>query len=86
MMSTVQGETLARAASVWSLIDLERMKPVRVTPLMEEKYELYAPFDMVYESRKIPIPDTEDTERTETAAVTIGMEHLDSNHLCENKG
>ena len=59
LMETLEGETLVLANSVWSLMDMERMVPVRAPQDMLDKYTLYEPFAMTYEDRKIALPEGE---------------------------
>ena len=81
LMETTEGETLVKANSVWSLMDMEAMVPVRAPQDMLDKYTLYEPFDMFYADRKIAVPDGGGEA---AAPLTIGMEHLDSNHHVNN--
>ena len=84
MMETADGETLARAASVWSLMDLKNLRPVKPTDLMLEQYKIEEPFDMEYEPRKIPLPETDCSDLIRLAPVKVMPEHLDTNHHVNN--
>jgi len=79
-------ETLAVANSVWSLMDMERMLPVRVPQIMKDKYTVYPKFDMEYTPRKIAVPERGDYDggdlKTRTYLVDENM--LDSNHHVNN--
>lgn len=82
MMESADGERLAEAASVWTLMDLGTMRPVRVLPEMAEKYSLNPPFDMHYEPRKIHLP--ENAVGTAFPVITVQEQHLDTNHHVNN--
>ena len=84
MMRTAEGEMLARAASVWSLMDLKNLRPVRPTDRMIEQYAVADPFDMEYEPRKIPLPETDCPDLIRLAPVRVQPEHLDTSHHVNN--
>ena len=81
MMETLEGERLAVANSVWTLLDMEKMYPVRVPEEITEKYELAPKLDMEYSPRKIAVPK-EGGERKED--VVVRMHHLDTNQHMNN--
>ncbi len=56
MLETQEGERIAEADSVWPLINRTTQKPVRIHPVMLEKYELYERFPMEETQRKIKVP------------------------------
>lgn len=80
-METADGERLAIANSVWSLMDLEKMAPVRVPEKMLEVFGLDRKLDMDYKSRKIAVPKHDGMARDTTVIVPA---HLDSNHHVNN--
>lgn len=75
-----QGEYLAKANSLWTLLDTEKMKPVAPDRDMLEGYVLEERLPMDYAPRKIQIP--QGGERLETIAVK--KHHLDTNHHVNN--
>lgn len=75
-METAEGERLAEAASVWSLMDRESMSPRRIPPEMLERYTLSEPFPMKYASRKIPVPEGEGEKGS---VICVEEYHLDVN-------
>lgn len=84
-METEDGGVLARAASVWSLMDLKNLRPVRPTQKMLDSYVVSDPFEMEYEDRKIRIPSPEETVRKHCLQeIVIEREHLDTNHHVNN--
>ena len=72
-----QAERLAIANSVWSLMDMEKMMPARVTPEHASHYPLEEKLPMEYLDRKIKIP--EGGTVSEAAPVEIHHGHLDTN-------
>lgn len=81
MLETREGERLAEAASVWSLMDMRRMLPVRIPAEILEKYELAPPFPMEYAPRKIALPEHGAGAAGE---IVIRREDLDTNHHVNN--
>ena len=74
------GRLLARANSVWSFFDLDKLRPVRVDEEMKSHYAMDEPLDMPYQSRKMQIPEGGDI----ADRVVIGRSHLDANHHVNN--
>lgn len=83
MMETAEGERLFTAASVWSLFNMETMRPVRIPQKILESYDLAAPFDMEYLPRKIRLPGKEAQEQA-FEPITVERGHLDTNHHVNN--
>lgn len=81
LMLDEQGGVLAKANSVWTLLDMETGKPYRVPPQIAEKYVLEEPLEMKPLGRKIQVPSGGICQ----AAVTVGPEHLDTNHHVNNQ-
>ena len=75
-----EGRKAAWANSVWVLMDMKRMRPVKVPPLLLEKYGSDEPLEMQYAPRKIKEPETGE-EMTPFAVVKT---HLDTNHHVNN--
>lgn len=71
---------MAYANSVWTLMDLNTMKPSRIPPEMEASYILSEKLPMEYAPRKIA--NTEGGEAKEP--VVIRRHHLDTNHHVNN--
>ncbi len=76
-----EGRYLARANSLWSLLDTESGKPRAVPEYMTEKYRLEPRLDMEYAPRKISIPKN----GTSREAVRIRPHHLDMNRHVNNQ-
>ncbi len=76
----LNGETIVKAASVWSLLSTETYLPVRTNELMHEKYVLEEPLEMGPFKRKIPVPEGGE----KMLPITIQNVHLDANHHVNN--
>lgn len=81
MMETRDGERLAVANSVWTLLDMEKMYPVRVPEEIIEKYELAPKLDMEYSPRKIAVPKGGGEIKED---VVVRRHHLDTNRHMNN--
>ncbi len=75
-----QGKYLAKANTMWTLLDTERFRPVHPNELMLEKYVLEEKLDMDYAGRKIMLPK----ESEEQEPITVRKQHLDTNHHVNN--
>lgn len=74
-------ERIAIANSLWVLMDLQKGRPMIVTPEVGEVYGTHEPLPMEYASRKIRIPK----EAGETQPEYVVQEyHLDTNHHVNN--
>ena len=81
MMETADGELLAVAHSVWSLLDMKQMYPMRIPQELIDKYKTEPRLDMEYKPRKIKVPK-EGGEPGET--ITVRPHHLDTNRHMNN--
>lgn len=81
LMETTEGELLACAASVWTLVDTQTMHPVRIPPEILTQYPLEERLDMNYDARKIRLP-----ELTGEALMPLTVQeyHLDTNKHMNN--
>lgn len=79
-MMTEDGEYLAKANSIWSLLDLDRGKPVPVSGEMAQKYGIGEKLDMEYAPRKIVVPEGGVSGET----IVVKQHHLDTNHHVNN--
>jgi acyl-ACP thioesterase len=75
-----QGAYLARANSVWALIDLDTGHPARVTPDVVSGYELEPRQEMADFSRKIHMPG----DNTALESFPVTRNQLDTNHHVNN--
>lgn len=76
-----KGEYIARANSLWSLLDTETGKPIAAPEIMLSAYKLEEKLEMNYAPRKIGIPQGGVTRE----AVVVKKHHLDTNHHVNNQ-
>ena len=79
-LESADGELLARANSVWVMMNMKKMLPVRVDPLMLERYQTEERLPMDYESRHIAIPEGGE----KLTSIKIEAFHLDTNKHVNN--
>lgn len=78
---TNTGEFLVKANSIWTLIDVNRVRPVKATPQMIEGYVIGDKLDMEYTDRKIILDGNHVTG--EPIEITTSM--LDTNQHVNNQ-
>ncbi len=81
-MDTIDGERLAVANSIWTLINFDKEVPCRITPVIAEAYPLGDKLEMDYRDRKIKIPDEGDKISCEE--VLVRKHNLDTNNHVNN--
>ncbi len=81
LLKTKDGEWLAVANSVWSLLDMEKMYPMRIPRELTDKYVTSPRLEMKYSPRKVIAPK-EGGERQED--LVVRMHHLDTNQHMNN--
>ena len=81
MMETQEGERLAAANSVWTLLDMEKMYPIRVPQELLTKYVISPRLEMKYSPRKIAVPKSGGEPMEE---ITVRIHHLDTNRHMNN--
>ena len=74
------GQVLAYANSLWTYLNSENGRPVRVEDEIVSKYRLEPKYDMDYAERKIALPE----EMTAQNAFPVEVYHLDTNHHVNN--
>ena len=79
-MLTEEGEVLAQANSLWTLLNFETMKPTVAPKELIDKYEVEPPLAMEYAGRKIRM----DGEAAKEGAIIVRKQHLDSNYHVNN--
>lgn len=77
-------EIIVMANSIWTFMDMAKMRPAKVDEEFISKYELEEPLPMDYSARKILIPDTSDWKVSERETVKVCEYHLDSNMHVNN--
>lgn len=85
-MDTEEGERLAAANSLWTLIDMKETKPVRVGEEQKKAYPLGERIQMEYLPRKIRLPEeVADQKGTAGAPIVVRESHLDTNGHVNNE-
>lgn len=79
-MKTKEGEVLAYANSIWSLMDLERMMPAKAREDFASIYHLEEKYPMEYAPRKIRVP----ADGMAMEAFAVKSHHLDTNNHVNN--
>lgn len=79
-MKTKGGEMLAKANSIWTLLNFDSMKPALPPADMLEKYPVEPRLDMNYEGRKIAVNEGGACEDS----IVVQRQHLDSNNHVNN--
>ena len=74
------GQPAAWANSVWVLMDMERMRPVKVPQKLLDLYGTDPALDMEYSPRKVAEPETGE----EMDPFPVTRTHLDTNHHVNN--
>lgn len=80
-------EVIVMANSVWTFMDMAKMRPTRVDEEFISKYTLEEPLPMDYSARKILLPavgEAPDWEVAEKEIVKVQEYHLDSNMHVNN--
>lgn len=80
IMYGVDGRVLAYANSLWTYLNSENGRPVRVDDQILELYQLEPKYDMEYADRKIALPE----EMMKQKCFPVEVYHLDTNHHVNN--
>jgi acyl-ACP thioesterase len=75
-----KGEYIAKANSLWSLLDVATGKPVIVNEAMRKGYAADEKLDMDYAPRKITVPEGGQL----LEPIVVKKHHLDTNHHVNN--
>ena len=75
-----KGEYIAKANSLWSLLDVATGKPVMVNEAMRKGYAADEKLDMDYAPRKITVPEGGQL----LEPIVVKKHHLDTNHHVNN--
>ena len=79
-MINMQGQRLAAANSIWTLLDLKTGKPVRALQEMLDAYQTSPKMEMEYLPRKIALPEGGEAKQE----IVITRHYLDTNHHVNN--
>ena len=81
LMTDEKGEYLAKANSLWSLLDTRTNKPAAIPQYMMEGYRLGEKLEMDYAPRRIALPP----DGVVREPVVVKHHHLDTNHHVNNQ-
>lgn len=79
-MSDKEGNILARADSIWVLMDTKRMRPTKIMPEDIQAYTKEDPLPMEEKKRKVDLPEIME----EYPEILISKEHIDTNGHVNN--
>ncbi len=79
-MKDENGAYLAMANSLWSLLDMQTGRPVKVGEEITSKYQLETPLSMEYATRKVTMP----SEMEARESLKVRKEHIDTNNHMNN--
>lgn len=82
-MKDAEGNMIARANSIWALIDLKEQFPVRVPEEVVKAYPMEEKLEMDYSGRKVIFP--KDGENTSAGELTVRQRDLDINRHVNNE-
>ena len=80
-LTTESGEILSKAASIWTLVDIEKMRPARPSEEILAGYEIGPKLEMEYDPRRIDLAG----EGTPREPFFIRQNQIDSNHHVNNE-
>ena len=80
LITDSSGECVAKANSIWVLMDLKKNRPMIVTPEIGDVYGVHDPLEMDYAPRKIALPKDREVQN----AFSVQKHHLDTNHHVNN--
>lgn len=81
LMETLQGEKLAYANTLWTLMDMEGLHPAKPTKEMMEVYTIEEKLPMKYAPRKIILPALRGVDME---TLEVKRRHLDTNNHVNN--
>ena len=79
-MKDKEGNVLARANSLWTLLYMDSFGPAHPTEDMLHQYEMEPRMDMNYAGRKISVPEG----ASMMDSIIVQKQHLDTNHHVNN--
>lgn len=79
-LSTMDGEMLVKAASIWSLVDTQKLVPARPAPEMKAGYKIGEKLEMDYAPRKIALLAPGEA----MGSFRVLRSQIDSNHHMNN--
>lgn len=83
-MKNEKGDIIIKANTLWTLLNMEKTVPSRISREHEEAYSVEEKLDMTYSDRKVEIPQGDDISVSHKEAIVVGPHHLDSNKHVNN--
>jgi len=83
-MKDAKGNMIARADSLWTLVNLKEMKPAPAPKGMMDKYEIEPKLPMSAPTGKIRLPEGEGVTEIEADNLIVRAYHLDTNNHVNN--
>lgn len=83
-LKDMSGEFLVKANTLWTFLNMAEAKPERIPQNLCDLYVTEEKLDMIYESRKVAIPDGDGVDIKNGDAIVIQKHHLDSNKHVNN--
>lgn len=86
LVKDAEGEVIVMANSVWTFMDMEKLRPAKIDEKFLEVYTLEEPLPMEYLVRKIEVPENGEEEWNvrQLAPIKVREYHLDSNMHVNN--
>ena len=78
------GNYLVKANTTWTMVNTEKMVPVKAPETILNAYAIGPKLDMTYSSRKILLPEDAGCEVCEADVRTVELHHLDGNMHVNN--
>lgn len=78
------GNYLVKANTTWTMVNTEKMVPVKAPDIIVNAYAIGPKLDMTYSSRKILLPEDTECEVKNADVRTVGLHHLDGNMHVNN--
>ena len=78
------GNYMVKANTTWTMVDTNKMTPVKTPDFIINAYTPGPKLDMTYSQRKILLPDKEGVSITEAETRTVELHHLDGNMHVNN--
>lgn len=79
-MMDESGSYIAKANTLWTLLDMESMRPAKPSEEMKAAYTIEEKLDMEYADRKILLPEGNEGKE----AIEVKAQHLDTNQHVNN--
>ena len=79
-----EGNYIVKANTTWTMINTDKMAPVKAPSFIVDAYETGPKLDMTYSTRKIRLPGEDECEAVHMDERTVMLHHLDTNMHVNN--